>query len=447
MRVAPAAVAALAMVVGGASGLDAQLTLRLTSVPANTPAGAPIFVAGSFNRWSPGDTAYRLMPDASGGYALTLGDAVRGPVEFKFTLGSWERGEVDAAGAGVSNRTFTVPATGAATYTGTVAGWQDPAKLPPKVHTASPSVSVVSAEFAIPQLNRTRRVWIYLPPGYATSRERYPVLYMHDGQNVFDAFTSFSGEWGVDETLDSLRAAGDRGVIVVAVDNGGEHRLDEYSPWKNPRYGGGEGDAYVEFLVRTLKPYIDRRYRTRTDRASTGIAGSSMGGLISLYAALKYPDVFGRVGVFSPALWFAPQVYAYARAARPRTDSRIYFVTGGREGDTPEVYVADQRRMVDSLAAAGFRVGVQVDSVIRPDGMHAEWFWRREFPAAYRGLFAERGGQSAAPAPLPTSRGRKAPATSSICGGVAIAPSSGVQPASANRPTPPNPTQGAPCAG
>jgi metallo-beta-lactamase class B len=211
---------------------------------------------------------------------------------------------------------------------------------------------------------------------------------MHDGQNVFDAATSGFGEWGVDETLDSLHAAGGPDAIVVAVDHGGTKRLDEYSPWRNARYGGGEGAAYVDFLVRTLKPYVDRRYRTLPDAAHTGVAGSSMGGLISLYAGLKYPDVFGRVGVFSPALWFAADsVLAYARRSRPHAGQRFWFVTGAHEGDTPEVYVNDQRRMIDTLAAAGFRVGVQLESAIRADGTLAEWFWRREFPLAYRWLF------------------------------------------------------------
>ncbi|HEY6852598.1 MAG TPA: alpha-amylase family glycosyl hydrolase, partial [Gemmatimonadales bacterium] len=156
-----------------------------------------------------------------------------------------------------------------------------------------------------------------------------------------------------------------------------------YSPWTNAKYGGGQGDAYVDFLVQTLKPYVDRHYRTLPDGLHTGIAGSSMGGLISLYAALKYPDVFGRVGVFSPAFWVAPAAYDAARRAQPRPGTRIYMVTGGQEGDTPEVYVHDHQRMVDTLRAAGF----DVRAVVRPDGKHAEWFWRREFPAAYQALF------------------------------------------------------------
>ena len=367
---------------------DAQLTIRI-SVPEGTPPDAEVYAAGTFNGWNPADPAYRLAEQA-GEYVITLPEDVRGRVEFKFTLGSWDSVETDAAGGDVENRAFSIPAGGAATYIASVAGWRDPSKPRPRpAPTATPSVSILTDSFPMPQLGRTRRVWIYLPPDYATSGERYPVLYMHDGQNVFDASTSFAGEWGVDETLDSLHARGDRGVIVVAVDNGGQRRLDEYSPWRNPRHGGGEGDAYADFLANTLKPYVDRHYRTRPDRLNTGVAGSSMGGLISLYAALKYPDVFGRAGVFSPAFWFAADsMFAFVRdAAPPRRGTRFYFVTGAQEGDEPEVYVRDHRAMVDSLAARGFD-HTHVQSHVVEDGRHSEWFWRREFPAVYRWLFA-----------------------------------------------------------
>jgi metallo-beta-lactamase class B len=241
-------------------------------------------------------------------------------------------------------------------------------------------------------LPTARDVLVYLPPGYEDEdARRYPVLYLHDGQNVFDAATSFAGEWGVDESLDSLRALGDSGAIVVAVDNGGTHRLDEYDPWRSadPKLGGGEGDAYVEFLVRTLKPWVDAHYRTRRDAAHTGVLGSSMGGLISLYAALKYPSVFGRAGVFSCACWVAdPSVFSYARThARPARAAapRLYFVVGALETASGGP-ARDQRRLVDTLLAAGYPPSA-IRAVVAEDGKHAEWFWRREFPAAYRWLF------------------------------------------------------------
>ncbi len=369
---------------------DAQLTIKVRDSSTGTPAGVAMYVAGSFNNWNPASAEFKLRRQDDGAYTITLPDTLRGAVEFKFTLGSWHAVELSADGDDVANRTFTIPATGASTYSAVVPRWRDPNTVVKPAASASRSVSVLDSAFAMPQLGRSRRVWIYLPPDYATTSRRYPVLYMHDGQNLFDAALSFSGEWGVDETLDSLHARGDRGVIVVGIDNGGTRRLDEYSPWRNARYGGGEGDAYLDFLVKTLKPYIDEHCRTLPDRAHTAIAGSSMGGLISLYAALKYPTVFGSAGVFSPALWFAPDIYAYARAFKPNVPRpRLYFVSGALEGQTGEaaaVYMRDQQRMIDTLAAAGFPIDGNVKSLVQPDGRHAEWFWRREFPAAYRWL-------------------------------------------------------------
>jgi predicted alpha/beta superfamily hydrolase len=349
--------------------------VRIT-VPASTPAGASIHLAGSFNGWDPGAAGWELAAQDDGGYAIALPEHVRGPIQFKFTLGSWQRVETNASGGDVPNRQWTVPDGGPATYTGAVAGWR--ASAPP-VSTATASVSILSDAFPMPELGRTRRIWLYLPPDYAASDSSYPVLYMQDGQNVFDAATSYAGEWGVDETLDSLHALGGGGVIVVAVDHAGQRRVEEYSPW------GGDGDAYADFLASTLKPYIDSHYRTRPGAEHTGVAGSSMGGLISLYAALKYPEVFGLAGVFSPAFWTNPPVYDWAAGFDPeRPRPRLYFVSGALEGDA---LVQGHARMVGILEDAGFGAGTGLVSHVRPDGTHSEWFWRREFPAAFAWLY------------------------------------------------------------
>ncbi len=371
-----------------------HFTLGLESVPSTTPSGTSIYVAGNFNGWNPGDTAYRLTADGKGNYLVALPDSIRGPIEFKFTLGSWDAVETDSTGRDVQNRSVFVKPSAGGAYLGRIAQWRDPKTVRVKEHSARPTVSVISEDFRMPELDRGRRVWIYLPPGYATGSARYPVLYMHDGQNVFDNATSFVGEWGIDETLDSLHALGDKDVIVVAVDHGDKKRFDEYSPWKNAKYGGGEGDKYVDFLVKTLKPYIDSHYRTMPDRLNTGVAGSSMGGLISLYAILKYPDVFSRAGIFSPAFWVAPEAYSYVAQASPlRADSRLYFVIGAQEAANAEeaaTYVAGQERMVDSLVAHGLQRGRNIVAVSRADGKHSEWFWRREFVAAYQWLFSRK---------------------------------------------------------
>ena len=364
-------------------------------VPASTPDTSHVYIAGSFNGWNPGLAAYRLTREADGDYTIALPTTVRGMIEFKLTLGSWERVETTSGGADVPNRQFTVPPEGPAQYDGTVAGWKSGGGTGEGEHTTTESVSIMDDAFEMPQLGRTRRVWLYLPPDYETNTARhYPVLYMHDGQNVFDGATSFVGEWGVDETLDSLHAAGELSLIVVAVDHGDARRFDEYNPWTHPEHGGGQGDEYVDFLVQTLKPYIDAHYRTLPDRLNTGIAGSSMGGLISFYAMLQYPDVFGRAGVFSPAFWTAkPAVFEWAAAKSPtRPDPRMFMVSGGLEDGAPTVgqYEMDQIAMVDTLIGAGFVSGTEIEAHIRADGAHSEWFWRREFPAVVKWLFEER---------------------------------------------------------
>lgn len=252
--------------------------------------------------------------------------------------------------------------------------------------TAQPNVHVLPEPFAIPGLDRERTVRIYLPPGYEASRQRYPVLYMHDGQNLFDEATSFAGEWGVDETLNAL--AGSRGlrVIVVGIDHGGAERMHELNPWDNPEFGKGEGEPYMAFVVKVLKPWVDRHYRTRPDRRHTAIMGSSMGGLISTYAISRYPEVFGSAGIFSPAYWLAPQVFTDTGAHPPPAAARLYFYAGGSESEN---MVPDMKRMVELLRRAGLparNLAVEVD----PVGRHNEAAWRARFPRAVAWLFAAR---------------------------------------------------------
>ena len=375
---------------------QAQVTFKITAVPANTPATATLYIAGTFNSWNPGSAAHALTRNTDGSYQITL-PAAAGTLEYKFTRGSWASVETNAANGSVPNRSYTF-GSGPATVLCQVLNWEDlasPGGGGP-TSTAAANVRVLSTAFAMPQLGRTRRVWLYLPPGYATSGRRYPVLYLQDGQNVFDAATSFAGEWGVDETLNQLAASGQdpTGCIVVAVDNG-PNRLDEYSPWNNSQYGGGQGDLYLDFLVQTLKPYIDTNYRTLPDRANTGIGGSSMGGLIATYAALREPAVFGKVAAFSPAYWFAyPQLSAYAHQHPANPNTRFYFVSGTTESTG---MVPQMQALRDSLQRGGVPAA-NLNFNTRADGQHAEWFWKREFPAGYAWLYAPATATAARPA-------------------------------------------------
>ena len=258
--------------------------------------------------------------------------------------------------------------------------------------TRNSNVTILDDAMAMPSLGRTRRIWLYLPPNYQTSRRRYPVIYMQDGQNLFDRATSYAGEWQVDETLNRLAASGDRGALVVGIDNGGENRTAEYHP-RLPWSGlPGQADAYLGFLIDTLKPLIDRRFRTLAGPASTLIMGASSGATLALYAGIMRPDVFGRVGAFSTPLWLEPRLDQLARTKKPyRRGARVFLVSGRDErvGDEPKgIFAKDQPAMVQALVAVGYRPERDVRSRIVADGTHSEGFWASEFEGAYRFLTA-----------------------------------------------------------
>ena len=262
-----------------------------------------------------------------------------------------------------------------------------PATPPPRASTAGPGVHVPAQRFAMPGLGRERTLRLYLPPSYESAPDkRYPVIYMHDGQNLFDDATSYAGEWGVDETMDAFARMRGFEAIVVGIDNGGEERLRELSPWTNPKYGAAQGEQYMAFVVDVVKPFVDTHYRTRSDREDTAIAGSSMGGLISHYALLRYPQVFGKAAIFSPSYWFSNEVYTQTAAHPWPAGTRSYFYIGGREGDES---VADVRRMLPLLATPDHAVR-DVTLHVEPDAQHNERAWRAEFPRAVAWLFEVR---------------------------------------------------------
>ncbi len=250
--------------------------------------------------------------------------------------------------------------------------------------TAGENVKVDTELTYIKQLERYRRLRVYLPPDYEESDKKYPVLYMHDGQNLFDDYTSYSGEWKVDEILDSLYKTKNFSIIVVGIDNGEMLRINEYLPWDNKKYGKGEGQAYVDFIVQDLKPMIDKRYRTLSDRENTAIMGSSMGGLISHYAIFKYPEVFSKAGVFSPAYWItANNVFDFTKRSATTLGLRIFMLVGRKEGRT---MVKDSKRMKRTIKA-GRSTNVEFLLNIDEKGHHTESFWSRHFKSSIIYLF------------------------------------------------------------
>lgn len=249
----------------------------------------------------------------------------------------------------------------------------------------------VSAHLYGPAEGVRRRLFVYLPPSYGTSEKRYPVLYMHDGQNSFDAATSYSGEWQVDETMEALSLEGIEAIVVgVANAGSGSGRTDEYSAHVHSVWGGGGGaDAYIDFLAHKVKQLVDGTFRTLPGREYTGMMGSSMGGSISLYGLLTRPDVFGFAGVMSPAFWWSEGTIFELVESLAYTGGRIYMDVG--DDESPEIpgrreaYLDDAIRMEALLRGKGYTEET-LCFVIEAGGGHGEAAWARRLPGALRFL-------------------------------------------------------------
>ncbi len=226
------------------------------------------------------------------------------------------------------------------------------------------------------ELRNFRDLVVAVPPSYSEGDRRYPVVYLQDGQNLFDPRTSFARDWGLGPTL----AGAGPEVIAVGIPNRGIGRLFEYSPFVDRTHGGGGGDRYLRFVTNTVKPLIDRRFRTLPDRLNTSIAGASMGGLISLYALYRFGEWFGSAGVISPALWFASRAIMRYVASWPEPQTgRIHLDIGLLE---PRRAVADTRNLRNILVRAGLRPGIELDYVEDAAGAHTEDAWGRRFGRA-----------------------------------------------------------------
>ncbi len=205
---------------------------------------------------------------------------------------------------------------------------------------------------------------------------------MHDAQNLFDDSTSYVGERKIDEYLDSINS---KEVIIVAIEHGNEKRIDELTPYRYEKYSGGNGDNYINFIRNTLKPHIDIAYRTLPNAKNTTIFGSSLGGLISFFATVKYPDTFGNPGVFSPSFWYSDEIYKLVGTTEINKDSNFSFLIGNEEGETA---APDQQKMVDLLIEKGHDKNRIVNKIVE-GGKHNEVFWCKHFPETFRWIIGK----------------------------------------------------------
>lgn len=354
-----------------------MLTLEL--ITTNDDA-RPVFLTGNFNHWAVRDERYRMTRIEEGHYRYTfyeIPDLGGEPFEYKYTKGGWESEELSDDGRPRMNRRLEVPK---GRVVDTVPRWKCHADWYDSKY--YPDIQVISKRFNLPQLRRRRRISVLLPWDYATSTKRYPVLYLQDGQNLFEDHAPF-GTWAVDRHLAALAQRGKGDLIVVAIDHGGRERIREFMPYDTSKWGEGLGRDYARFLAETLKPYIDANFRTLSDRLHTGIGGSSMGGLISLYAGLLFPHIYSKFLIFSPSLWAAPSIYTESLHFITQPNTRLYLFAGGKEGAG---MVANAKRLAHTLQANSPKpdnVRLEID----PHGQHNEARWGIEFPKAVEWLY------------------------------------------------------------
>ncbi|WP_100657178.1 alpha/beta hydrolase [Alteromonas flava] len=247
--------------------------------------------------------------------------------------------------------------------------------------TASNRVSVINT-LRMPYNDQIRKVRIYLPQT-ASAANPVPVLYLHDGQNVFDKATAYVEEWRVDEILDNRVQLGLPVPMVVAIDHGGENRIRELSSWDHEQYGSALGNDYLAFILSVVKPYIESNYPVLIGADNTAIMGSSMGGLMSHYAIHQYPDVFSKAGVFSPSFWYAEEAFSLVQQQKLNPKQRVFTIMGAKEGDS---MLLGWQRMQSVYAQQAIHPN-QIRAVLVPDGEHNEALWSAQFETALNFLF------------------------------------------------------------
>ncbi|HEX8703410.1 MAG TPA: alpha/beta hydrolase-fold protein [Myxococcaceae bacterium] len=357
------------------------VTLVVTGMPQDTPADARVTLAGGVNGWNPEAPGFAFTPGEGGTQTLQLKLREGQAFEYRLTRGRWDTAERNADGSERRARTLVV--RGDMRVELRVERWLDsPGKVTLVKSTLTGNIEHLR-DVKSPQLGNSRNLLVYLPPSYKKGTKRYPVLYMHDGQNVFNELTAYvKREWRADEAAEALAARGHE-VILVAIENAGGARAAEYLPFKT-RHNHHEprAEAHAAFVVKTVKPMIDERYRTLPDAAHTGIAGSSFGGVISLYTGLSYPEVFGFVGAFSPSLWVGDgSLFHWVKEHPAPKTMRLWLDMGDHEGDMPgeRLYAMELTEgMGDLLREQGAQVRVQFGK----DAWHNEDAWAQRFPTA-----------------------------------------------------------------
>ncbi len=376
------------LLIFSASLTGAELTLIVT-VPASTPDNSPVCITGNsaeLANWAGnGKQLQEIGPNL---FQFKADFAPGTELEFKFTRGSFASVEKTAKGYERPNRKIVI-AYQPVIERIKVEAWADQLQTPayqPKITGDFQVLPQVGSKFLKPP----RDVIVWLPPSYSRNKRlRYPVIYMHDGGNLFDPNTSFGGvDWGIDEAMSEGVAKGDlRQAIVVAIGNT-QDRMSEYTPFPDPKHKGGDGENYAKFLVEELKPLIDKKFRTRPGQVDTFIGGSSLGGLISLYIGISRRDIFGGIIAMSPSIWWANGriIDWLLQNQVGEFKGKIWVDMGTREG---EEAIANTKRLAATMAGQvpEFKGFVYKEFV---GGTHSEGAWRKRMPLILRHFIGNR---------------------------------------------------------
>lgn len=346
----------------------------------------PVKLVGNFNDWNLDKGSIHLEKVGPGNYRGQLPAFFRKHkhLEYKYTKGSWDDLETDHYGTIPPSRILNLQTVGRSIYD-EVPRWLKEGKA--YAEKLLPIIHVLPDDLGMPSLIKTRRIAALLPHDYETSGKHYPVLYLQDGQNLFDDYAPF-GNWAVDKKLALLAEKYHHEVIIVAIDHAKDQRIAEYTPSHNTKLGIGDGKKYARFLADALKPYIDKNFRTRPERAFTGIGGSSMGGLISLYAAWIYPEVYSKVMVFSPSLWVDPDLISKSSFITDKTPFKLYLYAGMQEGERLISLTNRLEQAILDKTKTGWDASIKKS--LEPSGKHNENDWGREFPKALKWLYYEQ---------------------------------------------------------
>lgn len=339
----------------------------------------PIYMSGNFNKWRTQDKEFMLEKIEENYYHYKFESDFVYPDEliFKFTKGDWSEVEIDEDGNPTLNRSIT---NFSGIHNEYVPKWRK--NWLPFKQSYLPQVLLISDEFEIPQLKKTRKIWALLPHDYDKSTERYPVMYLQDAQNLFNEDSPY-GNWEIDKKLAVMAEYKVGKIIIIAIEHGGEERDNEFNVGKTI-LGNGQGKQYIKFISETLKPFVDSQFRTKPEREFTGVGGSSMGGLISIFCGLLYPKLYGKIMAFSPSLWVAPKITIGSENENNDT-TNIYLYAGG---DESENLIEQIKNFKNKMIASEFvKDKMKINLSINIEGKHNETFWSDEFPKAIEWLY------------------------------------------------------------